>query len=66
MQRHDLDLTSLLSGLVFAVVAVWALLGQLLDGGVDPVWVVPGVLIGLGTAGLAGTWARLRGHGEPD
>ena len=58
LERHDLDLFSLVAGTVFLLVAV----GHLLDvaGGVnlDGRWVAPVVLLGLGLAGLAGVLRR--------
>ncbi|MCU0264521.1 MAG: hypothetical protein MUC45_00160 [Actinomycetia bacterium] len=60
MQRHDLDLTSLVAGLVFVAIAVAYLVGALTDVRVDGAWVLPLGLIGLGVAGLAGSVARAR------
>jgi hypothetical protein len=60
VRRHDLDLTSLLAGIVFAAVAVAGLASPGLDLVVDPLWLVPGVLVALGLAGLLGTWSRMR------
>lgn len=58
LQRHDVDLFSLVAGVVFLLIAV----GHLLDvaGGVDldGRWVAPVVLLGLGLAGLAGVLRR--------
>lgn len=69
LERHDLDLFSLVAGVVFLVIAV----GHLLDvgGGVnlDGRWVAPVVLLGLGVAGLAGVLRRTSSddvHDEPD
>ncbi len=61
MKRHDLDLVSLISGAVFAIVAVVHLAGAAADEGVDLAWLVPLALVGLGVAGLAGA---LRGPQE--
>jgi hypothetical protein len=57
MKRHPFDVTSLISGLVFAIVAgvylVAAANGQYIDGR----WLLPLALIGLGIAGVAGAIA---------
>lgn len=55
MSRHDLDLTSLVSGLIFAAVGVIFLLDLTVDYAVSPRWVTPLVLIGVGLAGLLST-----------
>ncbi|HVC74345.1 MAG TPA: hypothetical protein VNC85_11290 [Mycobacteriales bacterium] len=61
MRRHELDVFSLVAGLVFVAVAI----GHLLDEGAgldfDGLWVAPVVLVALGAAGLGGV---LRGR-EP-
>lgn len=54
MRRHELDLVSLVAGLLFTGTAAAFLVGELTDVRVDPRWVVPVVLVGLGLAGLAG------------
>lgn len=54
MRRHDLDLVSLITGGVFALVAVAYLVGAVTGDSVDPLWLAPALLIGLGVAGLAG------------
>ena len=53
MQRHDLDVLSLVAGVVFAVLG-----GLFLADGLDALdldvrWVAPILLIGLGVGGLA-------------
>ena len=55
MRRHDLDLTSLVAGLVFVALAALYLVGELTDVHVSWRWVLPLLLIGLGVAGLAGS-----------
>ncbi len=54
MRRHELDLFSLVTGLVFVGIAF----GHFLDVGsafdLDGQWIVPVVLVALGVAGLAG------------
>ena len=62
MRRHDLDLVSLITGVVFALVAVTHLVGAATGDALDPLWLAPVLLIGLGVAGLAGS---LRGS-RPD
>ncbi len=62
MRRHELDVFSLVAGLVFVAVAI----GHLLDDGgagldFDGRWIAPVVLVALGAAGLGGV---LRGR-EP-
>jgi outer membrane biosynthesis protein TonB len=57
VRRHDLDLTSLVFGALFVLVAVAHLLAQLADVELDGEWVVPIVLVGLGAIGLAATLA---------
>ena len=54
MRRHDLDLVSLITGGVFALVAVGHLVGAVTGDSIDPLWLAPALLIGLGMAGLAG------------
>ncbi len=61
MRRHDLDVFSLVAGLVFVAVA----LGHVLDVSVgvdfDGRWVVPVVMVAIGVVGLAGL---VRGRDE--
>ena len=54
MRRHDLDLVSLITGGVFALVAVALLVSAATGDSLDPLWLAPALLIGLGMAGLAG------------
>lgn len=54
MRPHDLDLTSLLAGLLFAALGLVTLLAGVIDLRLDARWVLPAVLVGLGIAGLAG------------
>ena len=63
MRRHDLDLVSLITGAVFALVAVGHLIGAATGDSMDPLWLAPALLIGLGVAGLAGS---LRSGGRAD
>jgi hypothetical protein len=63
VRRHDLDLVSLITGVVFALVAVAHLVGAATGDSLDPLWLAPALLIGLGVAGLAGA---LRSGGRTD
>jgi hypothetical protein len=58
MRRHDLDLTSLVAGLVFVAIAVAYVVAEYTDARISAGWVLPLGLIGLGLAGLAGTLRR--------
>ena len=66
MRRHELDLMSLVAGLVLIGVAAAYLVGHLTDVRVDASWVAPLALIGLGLAGLAGGLSRARRSGSSD
>ena len=55
MRRHELDLTSLVAGLVFIGIAVAYLIGSYTSLRIDAGWVLPMGLVGLGVAGLAGS-----------
>ncbi len=63
MRRHDLDLTSLICGVVFAVVAATHLIAASSGERVELVWLFPVLLVGLGVAGIAGA---LRSTGRTD
>lgn len=54
MRRHDLDLVSLLAGLLFTGMAVAYVVGAYTDVRLDGRFVVPLVLVALGAAGLLG------------
>lgn len=60
MERHDLDLTALVAGVVFTVIGVVGLVGPLVNVDVDGAWVVPLLLVLVGSAGLVATVGRLR------
>ena len=62
MRRHDLDLFSLVTGLVFVGIALGHILDVGTDFDLDGQWIVPVVLVALGVAGLAGI---LRPEDEP-
>lgn len=53
MKRHDLDVVSLVAGLLFAGLALAYGIGAYTDLRLDPRYVFPLVVIGLGLAGLA-------------
>jgi hypothetical protein len=59
VRRHEVDVFSLLAGVVFAVIGAGYLLGALTDVRLDPEWAAPVALVGLGLAGLTAT---LRGR----
>lgn len=61
MRRHDLDVFSLVTGLVFVAVAIGHLLDETSDVSFDGRWVVPLVMVAIGVASLAGL-ARGRGR----
>jgi hypothetical protein len=58
MRRHNLDVASLVTGLVFVAIAVVYLVSEYTDAHVSAGWVLPLGLIGLGLAGLAGSLRR--------
>jgi len=67
VRRHELDIASLVGGLVFAGIAVAYLIGAATSVRIDAGWVLPIGLVGLGVAGLGGTLrAGLRGNERPD
>lgn len=53
MRRHELDLVALIAGLIFTGLAVAYVVGAYTDLRLDPRYVFPLVVIGLGVAGLA-------------
>jgi hypothetical protein len=55
VRKHELDLTSLVAGLVFVGIAVAYLIGAYTHVRIDAGWVLPIGLVGLGLAGLGGT-----------
>jgi hypothetical protein len=58
MERHRLDPLSLVAGLMFAVLGVLFLLDNAGSLTVQPRWVWPILLIGLGVAGLLASRPR--------
>ncbi|MFZ0325521.1 MAG: hypothetical protein WAN48_15485 [Actinomycetes bacterium] len=65
MKRHAVDVTSLVTGVVFVLVALLYLTGPSQGWSVDGRWVLPLVLIGLGLAGLVGSVTAVRRQGSP-
>lgn len=61
MRRHELDVFSLVTGLVFVVVAAGHILDEASQVDFDGRWVVPLVMVAIGVASLAGL-ARGRGR----
>ena len=55
MRKHPLDLVSFLAGLLFTGLAIAYIVGAYADVRLDPRYVFPLVLVGLGIAGLAGS-----------
>jgi hypothetical protein len=65
VRRHELDLTSLIAGLVFVAIAAAYLIGAYTSVRIDSGWLLPLGLVGLGVAGLTGSLrAGLRGDPE--
>jgi hypothetical protein len=64
VRRHELDVFSLIVGLMFVLIGAGYLLGALTDVRLDPGWVAPVVLVGLGAAGLAATVLGRSGSGD--
>jgi hypothetical protein len=58
VRRHELDIASLIAGLVFVGISAAYLVGAFTDVHVSGAWILPLALIGLGAAGLAGTLRR--------
>ncbi len=58
MRRHELDLVSLVTGLVFVAIAAAYLVAEFAGRDVSAGWVLPLGLIGLGLAGLTGSVRR--------
>ncbi len=54
MRRHELDVFSLITGLVFVAVAAGHILDEAGDVSFDGRWVVPLVMVAIGVASLAG------------
>ena len=58
MRRHELDLVSLVTGLVFVAIAAAYLVAEYAGRDISAGWVLPLGLIGLGLAGLTGSVRR--------
>ena len=54
MRRHDLDLFSLITGVLFVGLAAWHLVDTATDVDLEGGFVVPVLLVALGVVGLAG------------
>jgi hypothetical protein len=52
VRRHELDVASLLGGLLFVLVAAGFLVAEATEARLDPDWVVPAILVGVGAVGL--------------
>jgi len=66
MNRHQVDATSLISGLVFAGVALVYLIAENSALEVDVRWALPLALIGLGIGGVVGAVTSARRTNEDD
>ena len=68
MNRHHVDATSLISGLVLAGVALVYLVAENTTLDIDVRWALPLALIGLGVGGVVGavTSARRANEGDED
>lgn len=55
MRRHPFDLLSFTAGILFTGFALAYIVGAYADVRLDPRYVLPLVLVGLGLAGLAGS-----------
>jgi hypothetical protein len=60
VKRHQPDLTSLIAGITFCVIALAYIGGEITNRTFELRWVAPILLIGLGLAGLAGGVLRAR------
>ena len=58
MRRHDLDVFSLVAGLVFLAIAVGHVVDETSSVSLDGRWVAPLALLALGAAGLASALRR--------
>ncbi len=66
MDRHDLDATSLIAGMLFIAIGALFLLDRIDALALDVRWIWPLLLIGLGIAGLASSrpWQAPPDDGE--
>jgi len=60
VKRHEPDLTSLIAGITFCVIALAYIGGEVTNRTFQLRWVAPILLIGLGLSGLAGGVLRAR------
>ncbi|MDQ1603605.1 MAG: hypothetical protein QOE01_1450 [Actinomycetota bacterium] len=54
MRRHELDLVSLIAGVLFCLVSAALLVSVAADSQLNARWLAPTLLVGLGALGLAG------------
>ena len=54
MRRHELDLVSLIAGVLFCLVSTGLLVSVAADSQLNARWLAPTLLVGLGAVGLAG------------
>lgn len=66
MKRHDLDLTSLIAGMVFLIVAASHLLAAATGSGANLGWLVPAALVAVGVAGLGSALRRRSDDAAPE
>ena len=67
MSRHELDVTSLVFGAVFAVLGGSFLVAEANDADVDLTWLLSASLVGVGVVALAVGVARaLRNRPQPE
>jgi len=55
VRRHELDLTSLVAGVIFMGIGATFLVDLAVDVALDPRWLAPVMLIAIGLAGLLGS-----------
>lgn len=58
MRRHELDVTSLVAGVLFVVAGIAFVVGEVSGLRLDARWLVPMLLVGAGAIGLAGALRR--------
>lgn len=58
MRRHEPDVTSFLQGILFVGIGLTYLVAAAAGERVDPLWVLPTLLLGVGLAYLAGALVR--------
>lgn len=58
MRRHEPDVASFLQGILFVGIGLTYLVAAVQHQRVDPLWVLPTLLLGVGVAYLAGALVR--------